>query len=154
MFFVVSFSHLHASVSGILGRFNSFFSDEFVLHNLTFFFHVCCTPHSYYLCYSIIVMMYVSSLHSFVLFIATRLRTGRFGVRVLVAIGDFSPKRPILFWGPPRLLLCGYRAYALGVKRPGHQVNQWPPSTAEVKNKCSFTSSPYTFLHGMYKKNV
>ena len=39
----------------------------------------------------------------------------------------------------------------LGVKRPGREVNHAPPSTADVNNDRSFTSSPPARFHGVHK---
>jgi len=35
-----------------------------------------------------------------------------------------------------------YTAYFPGVKRPGHEIDHSPPSSAEAKNKWSCTSTP------------
>jgi len=38
-------------------------------------------------------------------------------------------------------------ALFLGVKRPGHEADHSPPSSAEVKNAWSYTSTPqYVFV--------
>jgi hypothetical protein len=38
-------------------------------------------------------------------------------------------------------------ALSLGVKRPGHEVDHSPPSSAKVKNAWSYTSTPqYVFM--------
>jgi len=39
--------------------------------------------------------------------------------------------------------------FSLGVKQPGCEANQSPPSSAKVKNAWSFTSTPQIHLHGM-----
>jgi hypothetical protein len=39
-------------------------------------------------------------------------------------------------------------ALTRGVKRPGHQSNHSPPTSAEVKNACSHISTPLIRLHG------
>jgi hypothetical protein len=36
-----------------------------------------------------------------------------------------------------------------GVKRPGRDADQSPPSSAEVKNMWSYTSIPPIYLHGV-----
>jgi hypothetical protein len=51
-----------------------------------------------------------------------------------------SPERPDRFWGPPSLLLNGYRRFFFGANRPGHE-NLSPASSAEVKNEWSLTST-------------
>jgi hypothetical protein len=48
---------------------------------------------------------------------------------------------------PPIQLVQG--ALSLGVKRPGREVDHSPPSSAEVKNAWSYTSTPSIYLHGM-----
>jgi hypothetical protein len=40
-------------------------------------------------------------------------------------------------------------AFSLGVKRPGREVDHSPPSSAEVKNAWSYTSTPPIRLHGV-----
>jgi hypothetical protein len=40
-------------------------------------------------------------------------------------------------------------ALSLGVKRPGRETDHSPPSTAEVKNAWSYTSTPPVRLHGV-----
>jgi hypothetical protein len=44
-------------------------------------------------------------------------------------------------WGPPRLLLNGYRGSFPGVKRSGREVDHSCPSSAEIKNEWSYTST-------------
>jgi hypothetical protein len=38
---------------------------------------------------------------------------------------------------------------SLGVKRPGREANHSPPSSVEVKNEWSYTSTPSIRLHGV-----
>jgi hypothetical protein len=38
---------------------------------------------------------------------------------------------------------------SLGVKRPGREADHSPPSSAEVKNAWSYTSTPPIHLHGV-----
>jgi len=40
-----------------------------------------------------------------------------------------------------------------GVKPPGREVNHTPPSTVEVKNEWSCTSTPPICLHGVDREN-
>jgi hypothetical protein len=48
----------------------------------------------------------------------------------------FSPKLPALLCYPVRFLLNGYvGAISLGVKQPGRESVQSPPSNAKVKNE-------------------
>jgi hypothetical protein len=44
------------------------------------------------------------------------------------------------------VILC---ALSLGVKRPGRKADHSPPSSAEVKNAWSYTSTPSIRLHGV-----
>jgi hypothetical protein len=44
------------------------------------------------------------------------------------------PTQPTIQWAPGAL--------SLGVKRPGHEADHSPPSSAEVKNALSCTSTP------------
>jgi hypothetical protein len=41
----------------------------------------------------------------------------------------------------------------LGEKQPGHKVKHPIPSNTEVKNKCSYASTPSICLHGTDRKN-
>jgi hypothetical protein len=60
------------------------------------------------------------------------------------------PPRPDRLWGltqPPIQWVPG--ALSLGVKRPGREADHSPPSSAEVKNGRSWTSTPPIGLHGV-----
>jgi hypothetical protein len=48
---------------------------------------------------------------------------------------------------PPIHLVQG--ALSLGIKRPGREADHSPPSSAEVKNAWSYTSTPPVRLHGV-----
>jgi hypothetical protein len=48
---------------------------------------------------------------------------------------------------PPNQWVPGY--LSLGVKRPGRKADHSPPSSAEVKNAWSYTSTPPIYLHGV-----
>jgi hypothetical protein len=66
--------------------------------------------------------------------------------------GSFSsPPRPDQSWGPPNHLSSGYLGGVLlrGVRRPGCEADDLPPSSTEVKNAWSCTSTPPALLHGM-----
>jgi hypothetical protein len=69
--------------------------------------------------------------------IATRLRAGRYWVRILTDV-----KSTHWLWGPPSLLFKGYRCSYLGIKRPGSEVNQLSPSSVGVKNEWCYTFTP------------
>jgi hypothetical protein len=56
-----------------------------------------------------------------------------------------AASRPAL--GPPSPLSNGYRgALTPEVKRPGLEADCSPPSSTEVKNAWSYTSTPYVFV--------
>ena len=77
---------------------------------------------SLYCMYCVISLLYLPSTYGTrgtVVRIMTALRAGGSGVRIPVS----SPKRLGRLWGPPCLLLCGYRGFSLGVQRPGREVN-------------------------------
>jgi hypothetical protein len=60
-----------------------------------------------------------------------------------IAVG---PTQPHIQWVPGAL--------ALGVKRPGNEADHSPPSSAEVKNEWSCTSTPqYVFMAWCLVKN-
>jgi len=64
-------------------------------------------------------------------------------------LGIFSsPLRPERLWGPtqpPIQWVPG--AASLGLERPGREADHSPPSRAEIKNACSYTSTPqYVFM--------
>jgi hypothetical protein len=50
------------------------------------------------------------------------------------------PTQPLIQWVPG--------AVSLGIKRPGRVADQLPPSSAEVENTWSYTSTPPIRLHG------
>jgi hypothetical protein len=49
------------------------------------------------------------------------------------------PDRP---WGPPSLLYNEYRVFPGGKVRPGRDADNSPPSSAEVLEEWSYTSTP------------
>jgi hypothetical protein len=74
------------------------------------------------------------------------LRAGRSGIRVPAEAGNFClyhrvPTQPPIQWVPGTLFL--------GVKRPDREVDHSPPSSAEVKNAWSYTSTPLMLLRGV-----
>jgi hypothetical protein len=72
-------------------------------------------------------------------------------VRFPAGAGNFSlPPRPRTALGPnqpPIQWIPG--ALSLAVKRPGREADHSPPSSAEVKNEWSYTSTPRIRLHGV-----
>ena len=84
-----------------------------------------------------------------------RLRARRTAVRIPATARDYSLLQDIqIGWVPLGLLFSGYRALFPGVKRPGTtDIDHSPPSSAEVKNGWSYTSTPPICLHGMDREN-
>ena len=82
------------------------------------------------------------------------LRAGRSRIRLRVGVWDFlsSPKRPDRVWGPSSLAFNGYRGSFQGVKRLGRAVDHSPPSSAEVNNEWSCTSTDPIRLHGVDRR--
>jgi hypothetical protein len=54
------------------------------------------------------------------------------------------PSQPPNHWVPG-----GWENLSLGVKRPGHEADHWPQSSAEIKNEWSHTSTFPLRLHGV-----
>jgi hypothetical protein len=90
----------------------------------------------------------------------------RWGVKIaLWTVRDSYPSRGKRFFFPPSLkrkdrlqglpshLLNGYRRSFPGVKRPRRNVHHSPPTSAEVKNAWSCTSTPPVYLHGVDREN-
>jgi hypothetical protein len=77
----------------------------------------------------------------------TRLRTGRSVVRIpaefRLALGPFQPS-----------VQCDPRVISQRVKRPGRDVYHLSPSSAEVKNEWSCTSTPTMYLHGVHRASL
>jgi hypothetical protein len=71
------------------------------------------------------------------------LRAGQSGVRIPTTESRsvLGPTQPPIQWLP--------RVLYLGVKWPGREAVQSPPSGAEVKNAWSYTSTPPIRLHGV-----
>jgi len=54
---------------------------------------------------------------------------------ILVGIRDFSLlNHPNCLWSPPKLLFNGYQGSFLQIQ-PGHEADQSPPTSAEVKKE-------------------
>jgi len=52
--------------------------------------------------------------------------------------------------GPTQLpIQWGPGALSTGVKQPGHEADHSPPSSADIENMWSYTSTPPILLHGM-----
>jgi hypothetical protein len=54
---------------------------------------------------------------------------------------------------PQNLLVNWYRDFVQVVKRPGCEVNHSPPSSAEVKNGWSYTSTIHECIHCLDQAN-
>jgi hypothetical protein len=93
--------------------------------------------------------------HDTVVNIMTRLRAGRSRVRTRANERDFcSTKRPDRFWGTFKLSARWEPGLFLwrgggGSKRRGSEADHSPPSSTEVKNECSYTSTPPICLQGV-----
>jgi hypothetical protein len=72
-------------------------------------------------------------------------------VRIPAGAGNFSLHHRIQTGSEAHQLSypMGTRALSLGIKRPGREACQSPPSSAEVKNAWSYTSTPPLRLHGV-----
>lgn len=60
-----------------------------------------------------------------------------------------SVECPNRLWRLPSLLFNGYRGFFPGVKRTGRQVNHSPPSSDDIKNKWSCTTTTLLCLNGV-----
>ena len=82
---------------------------------------------------------------------ASSLRSGRSEVRIQAREKYFylfsETSRPSL--GPNQPPINGHRGSFQAVQRPGRDVQRSLPSSAEVKNKWSYTFTPSTCLHGV-----
>lgn len=87
--------------------------------------------------------------------IATVLLTGHSGYRISVEPRNFfsTPICQDRLQGPPNLLSIGYKDSFPGAKWLGCEDNHWPPSNAEVRNECSYNSTPHVCLHGTDREN-
>jgi len=56
---------------------------------------------------------------------------------------------PNWLWEPPSLLFSGYWGSYLEVKLPVDEAGHSPPPSAEVKNGCSYATTPAVCLHGV-----
>ena len=60
-----------------------------------------------------------------------------------------APNRQDQLLAPPSPLCSGYWGSFTQVKQPGRESDHSAPSSAEVKNEWSYTSTPLTCLHGL-----
>jgi hypothetical protein len=70
-------------------------------------------------------------------------------VRIPAGAGNFSLHHRVQngSGAHPVSYPMGTRGFSLGVKRQGHESDHSPPSSAEVKNVCNYTSTPqYVFI--------
>jgi len=63
----------------------------------------------------------------------------------------FSKTSILALW-PTQTSLQGVLWFFPGVKASGREVDRSPPSSAEVRNEWSFTSTPHTCIHGVEMK--
>jgi hypothetical protein len=73
---------------------------------------------------------------------------GRPGVRILVGSRDLSHLRNVQTESEAFAAICPM-GYYLWVKRPGHEFDHMPPSTAGVTNEWSCTSLSPIWHHGV-----
>jgi hypothetical protein len=106
---------------------------------------VCVCVCIYIYIYIYIYCVILISSRSSVVGVATRLLTGRSGVRMLVrAIFFFSPERAP---GPTQPPVQWVPGFFTAVTRPGREVNHSPQCSAEIKNEWSFALFPlYTVV--------
>jgi hypothetical protein len=85
-----------------------------------------------------------------------RLWTGRFAVRIPTKLKETFPssKCPDQLWDQTRHLFKGYRGFFQGIKQSGSEDDHSPPSKAEVKLDCSYTSLPLCALMAWARTNV
>ena len=53
---------------------------------------------------------------------------------------------------PPGLLFSAYHGSFSGVMQTGHNVSHSPPSSTQVKNDYSYTSTPHVCLNGTHRE--
>jgi hypothetical protein len=89
--------------------------------------------------------------------VVTTLRIVWSGVRIWIGARDLVlfQNRPDRMWSLPRLLLNGYQCSFQRVMRSELKGNHYPPSSAELKNKCSYafvawTRKTFTPLGGLF----
>jgi hypothetical protein len=60
-----------------------------------------------------------------------------------------SPNHPDQLWGPINLLFSGFQRSFMGIKWLGLDDDHSPPSSVEIKNEWSYTSTPLVCFLGM-----
>jgi hypothetical protein len=70
-------------------------------------------------------------------------------VQFLVGAGNFSLHHLVQNSSGAHSASYPPGALSLGIKRPGREADHSPPSSAEVKNAWSYTSTPPICLHGV-----
>jgi hypothetical protein len=71
------------------------------------------------------------------------------GVRLPAGAGDFSLNYCVQTGSDahPASYPMGTGVFSPGIKRPGHEADHSPPSSAEIKNEWSYSSAhPYVFM--------
>jgi hypothetical protein len=82
----------------------------------------------------------------------TMLQARQTGGRISAGAGHFSPKIDAESRAHTASYSMGTVSLSLGVKRPA-PVDQSLPSTAEAKNKCSYTTTRRMYLLAVHKDN-
>jgi len=87
---------------------------------------------------------------------ATTLRAGQSRVRISLAVRVVTSERCDQLRGPRTPTVNGKRGYISGVER-SHRVklpNHSPPSSAVIKNECSYNSTPSICMSGVNTRNI
>jgi hypothetical protein len=80
--------------------------------------------------------------------IATRLRSGRSGVRISAGASDLSipRKRPDGLWSPLRLVFNGHWGFFSSVKRPGREADHSTHIVPRLRVSAAISSAPLYVL--------
>jgi len=82
----------------------------------------------------------------------TRLPAGRFTIRITGGLSELSETSRPALW-PLWFLFSKYWGSSPRVRRPWHEFNHWPPSSAEVKYGWSYDRTPCICLHNVDREN-
>jgi len=80
---------------------------------------------------------------------------GQPGIRMLLGVRDFSVLQNVQTGSGAHPASCslGTGVLSWGLKWLGHYINHRPPSSANLKNEWSYTSSPFMCLNCMDSEN-